>query len=414
MRHDRPAGYRKMGLFSVEEISEIMVRLKKDSVGYPETVSIIDLRQRLYKLQLEDGTDVKFPPMVDIKKKERKDQEKINQEYEEEKRKEKEVMAMMTKQDVKKMADSGMTVEQIAEEYAKYYPKMKTNMLKAKVTMLLSDKRPGKPSTKKAGRPKKNVPGKLAETNKPVAAGEQLSGSDLPPVKTDSEAPKVDSKNTKAIIVDDVLSICRLTGTGEGGRRAIAENYGISKEEAGEFIKKNKIQKLLTDEEMEAMRQSFINSHEDHPDEFDVESGRRICPDCIPAKCESCDGIPEECVSTQEESNIKESAEKTQNVVTKAIAECTEQIKQNILRQAVDEMMELVPNEKINHPAHYTAGSIEVIDYLQEKMTPEMFEGFCIGNALKYLSRYRYKGGVEDLKKAEWYLNKIITVKESA
>jgi hypothetical protein len=42
-----------------------------------------------------------------------------------------------------------------------------------------------------------------------------------------------------------------------------------------------------------------------------------------------------------------------------------------------------------------------------------MFEGFCVGNALKYLSRYRMKGGTEDLKKAKWYLEKIIGIRES-
>lgn len=83
------------------------------------------------------------------------------------------------------------------------------------------------------------------------------------------------------------------------------------------------------------------------------------------------------------------------------------------LRQAVDEMLELVP-DSVNCPAHYTAGKIEVIDFIQDKMSGEMFEGFCIGNALKYLSRYRMKGGLEDLKKAKWYLNRIISAMKTA
>ena len=80
--------------------------------------------------------------------------------------------------------------------------------------------------------------------------------------------------------------------------------------------------------------------------------------------------------------------------------------------QKIDEMIESLP-DNINHPAHYTIGKIEVIDYLQDKMPPELFEGFCVGNALKYISRYRYKGGLEDMKKAQWYLNRIISVKET-
>ncbi|HSH24220.1 MAG TPA: DUF3310 domain-containing protein [Massilibacterium sp.] len=58
----------------------------------------------------------------------------------------------------------------------------------------------------------------------------------------------------------------------------------------------------------------------------------------------------------------------------------------------------------INHPPHYTDGDIEVIDYIRDKLTQEQFIGYCIGNVLKYVSRYRLKGGSEDLKKADVYL----------
>ena len=68
--------------------------------------------------------------------------------------------------------------------------------------------------------------------------------------------------------------------------------------------------------------------------------------------------------------------------------------------------------DNINHPAHYTTGKIEVIEYIQDKLTPEQFEGYCIGNVLKYISRYRYKGGLEDLKKGQWYLNRLIQTAE--
>ena len=68
--------------------------------------------------------------------------------------------------------------------------------------------------------------------------------------------------------------------------------------------------------------------------------------------------------------------------------------------------------DNVKHPAHYTSTMIETIEIIQDKLTPEAFEGFCIGNVLKYLTRYRQKNGVEDLKKASWYLDKIISVKE--
>jgi hypothetical protein len=89
------------------------------------------------------------------------------------------------------------------------------------------------------------------------------------------------------------------------------------------------------------------------------------------------------------------------------------------LDKQVDEAIKNLPdptlepeNETVNHPLHYTTGKIEVIDYLQDKLPAEMFEGFCVGNSLKYLSRYRYKGGLDDLKKARWYLDRIIKIKE--
>ncbi len=64
--------------------------------------------------------------------------------------------------------------------------------------------------------------------------------------------------------------------------------------------------------------------------------------------------------------------------------------------------------DEINHPQHYTAGKIEVIDYIMDKLTKQQFEGYCIGNVMKYVSRYRFKGGMSDLEKARWYLEKLI------
>lgn len=68
--------------------------------------------------------------------------------------------------------------------------------------------------------------------------------------------------------------------------------------------------------------------------------------------------------------------------------------------------------EAVDHPAHYNRGKIEVIDYLEDCMTPEAFEGFLQGNVLKYMSRYQLKNGLEDLKKADWYLDYLIDFKK--
>ena len=68
----------------------------------------------------------------------------------------------------------------------------------------------------------------------------------------------------------------------------------------------------------------------------------------------------------------------------------------------------MMSNDPVNHPNHYTFGSIEVIDYIRDKMTPEEFQGYCMGNVLKYVSRHKHKNGIEDLNKAMVYLQWLI------
>lgn len=67
-------------------------------------------------------------------------------------------------------------------------------------------------------------------------------------------------------------------------------------------------------------------------------------------------------------------------------------------------------NDNIKHPAHYTDGGIETIDFIRAKLTPEEFAGYCKGNALKYISRAGKKGdAAEDLAKAKVYLEWAVT-----
>lgn len=61
------------------------------------------------------------------------------------------------------------------------------------------------------------------------------------------------------------------------------------------------------------------------------------------------------------------------------------------------------PKETVHHPAHYNQGSIEVIDAIEDWNL-----GFHEGNVVKYVARHRHKNGVEDLKKARWYLDRLI------
>jgi len=69
-------------------------------------------------------------------------------------------------------------------------------------------------------------------------------------------------------------------------------------------------------------------------------------------------------------------------------------------------------NDSINSPKHYTMGKHEAIEIIQDNMTVKQFEGYCIGNVLKYVLRHPHKGQLEDLKKAQWYLNRLILTKE--
>ena len=69
--------------------------------------------------------------------------------------------------------------------------------------------------------------------------------------------------------------------------------------------------------------------------------------------------------------------------------------------------------DNVNHPAHYASGDIECIEALEASSTPEEFQGYCKCNAQKYLWRWRDKGGIEDLRKAQWYLTKLIKCIES-
>jgi len=65
-------------------------------------------------------------------------------------------------------------------------------------------------------------------------------------------------------------------------------------------------------------------------------------------------------------------------------------------------------HDNVNNPIHYGQGSIECIDYIEDFLTTEEYIGYLRGNIAKYLHRWRYKNGVEDLKKAQWYTERLI------
>lgn len=68
--------------------------------------------------------------------------------------------------------------------------------------------------------------------------------------------------------------------------------------------------------------------------------------------------------------------------------------------------------DPVEKPSHYGQGSIECIDYIRDFLTEEEYIGYIRGNVAKYLHRWRYKNGLEDLKKAQVYLGWMIETVE--
>jgi hypothetical protein len=69
---------------------------------------------------------------------------------------------------------------------------------------------------------------------------------------------------------------------------------------------------------------------------------------------------------------------------------------------------ELAP-DNVNNPAHYNQGAVECIDAIESALGAEGFRAYCKGNALKYIWREEHKGGTESLRKAIWYLDRLVS-----
>lgn len=65
-------------------------------------------------------------------------------------------------------------------------------------------------------------------------------------------------------------------------------------------------------------------------------------------------------------------------------------------------------SDPVNNPKHYNQGAVECIEAIESALTAEEFRGYLKGNSIKYLWRADLKGGVQDLQKAQWYINQEI------
>jgi hypothetical protein len=86
------------------------------------------------------------------------------------------------------------------------------------------------------------------------------------------------------------------------------------------------------------------------------------------------------------------------------------------IRDALNEVRDALIEEEVdvvNSPPHYKAGGIEAIEGIEASMGPEAYAGYLKGNIMKYMWRYERKGKpIEDLKKARWYLDRLIAAQE--
>lgn len=74
----------------------------------------------------------------------------------------------------------------------------------------------------------------------------------------------------------------------------------------------------------------------------------------------------------------------------------------------------LMPKDNVNHPDHYTQGGVECIDAITAATANKTgIEAVCVANVIKYLWRYELKNGEEDVKKAQWYLNRLVAELEN-
>lgn len=71
-------------------------------------------------------------------------------------------------------------------------------------------------------------------------------------------------------------------------------------------------------------------------------------------------------------------------------------------------------NNNIDHPLHYCHGGMECIDEMLTVFGGEAVKHFCLLNVWKYRKRALYKNGEEDLKKADWYMKKLVELEGNA
>lgn len=135
---------------------------------------------------------------------------------------------------------------------------------------------------------------------------------------------------------------------------------------------------------------------------------------CKNANTESAASLPKEVKSDKPLETITEKvAEPKQELKPTCPAIVVDSSKDEIqsvkLTQEQEKEVDNVVNDPVNHPSHYQGNGVECIDCIASAVSGlDGFHAFCAGNAIKYIFRFSHKNGVEDLRKAEWYIDRLI------
>lgn len=134
-------------------------------------------------------------------------------------------------------------------------------------------------------------------------------------------------------------------------------------------------------------REEFLSNNANKDDEIfqPIDLGEDACPYEYNLPDSSCDISCKECWE-------------------KAVKDI--KFKDDIEKELIEGMNKqpIIVSDSVNHPSHYTHGKIETIDKIEDVLGLEGFQAYCVGNAIKYLDRYKLKNGFEDIKKAKRYL----------
>ena len=99
------------------------------------------------------------------------------------------------------------------------------------------------------------------------------------------------------------------------------------------------------------------------------------------------------------------------SLMARYLDEAEKEIEEEMSKEELESQIFYEEEDMVGAPRHYNTGNIECIEAIEESMSSVAFKGYLKGNCMKYLWRYDYKGKqVEDLQKAQWYLQRLTTV----